>query len=103
MKSIYLAFGICVVMSLAGCANFAETKVSMPYVMQTERLDQKIEGNRGYLKGTPPPAEDKTGRKRPFIAIDVDLPQTSREAGIPETKMVNASKEASGMKEEQIK
>ncbi len=87
MKSIYLALSVCVVMALAGCANFGETKVTMPYVMQTERLDQKIEGNRGYLKGTPPPAEDKTGRKRPFIAVDVDLPQTSKEAGIPETQI----------------
>ena len=49
-------------------------------------------GNRGYIKGTPPPPEDKTGRKRPFIAVDVDLPRTSKEAGVPETRMVNLSK-----------
>ena len=88
-----MALAACLVVgAMAGCANFGETKVSMPYVSQTERLDQKIEGNRGYVKGTPPPPEDKTGRKRPFLTIDVDLPRTSKEAGVPETKLVGTSK-----------
>jgi len=72
----------------------------MPYVTQVERKDQNIAGNRGYLKGTPPPPEDKTGRKRPFLTIDIDLPRTSGEAGIPETKFANTSKAAAARQEE---
>ena len=94
MKLFCLVFAAMLVMGgLIGCANFGETKVSMPYVTEVERTDQKIEGNRGYLKGTPPPAEDKTGRKRPFLTVDVDLPRTSSEYGVPETRFVNTNKE----------
>ena len=93
MKLLYFVLATMLVIgTLAGCANFGETKVSMPYVMQVERSDQVVEGNRGYLKGTPPPREDMTGRKRPFIAVDVDLPRTSKEAGIPDTRIVNTGK-----------
>lgn len=91
MKTMYLvftAFLIIGTLTMAGCANLGETKVSKPYIMEVDRIDQKIEGNRGYIKGTPPPAEDKTGRKRPLITVDVDLPRTSQEAGIPDTRFV---------------
>ena len=70
MKGIILiAVVIVVAMVFAGCE-----RVSMPYVMKTERVDQKMDiGNRGYLKGAPPPAKDRTGLKRPLIAVDIDL------------------------------
>ena len=70
MKGIILiAVVIVVAMVFAGCE-----RVSMPYVMKTERVDQKMDiGNRGYLKGSPPPAKDRTGLKRPLIAVDIDL------------------------------
>jgi len=70
MKGIILiAVVIVVAMVFAGCE-----RVSMPYVMKTERIDQKMDtGNRGYLKGSPPPAKDRTGLKRPLIAVDIDL------------------------------
>lgn len=98
MKSLYLVLGICIMAALAGCANFGETKVSMPYVTEVDRTDQIVEGNQGYLKGTVPSSENMTGKKRPFITIDVDLPRTSKEAGIPDTKIINTSKQDEGIK-----
>ena len=57
------------VLALTGCE-----RVSMPYVMKMDRTDQNLRvGNRGYLKGTPPPPKDRGDLKRPFIAVDVDL------------------------------
>ena len=68
MKFRCFALFVCAAMALAGCE-----KISKPYIMTVDRTDQKVEGNRGYLKGTPPPAEDHTGRKRSLIAVDMDL------------------------------
>ncbi len=91
MKTMCLAVvAFLIIGTLAGCANLGETKISKPYIMEVDRVDQKVDGNRGYIKGTPPPAEDKTGRKRPLITIDVDLPRTSDEAGIPDTRFVKS-------------
>ena len=81
MRIICALVGICMILGLAGCAT-----VSAPYVMKTDRLDQKVEGNRGYLKGTPPPAEDLTGRQRPWIAIDVDLPNGAAKESVTSEK-----------------
>ena len=41
--------------------------------MTVDRVDQKVDGNRGYLKGTPPPEKERTNLKRPLIAVDMDL------------------------------
>ena len=68
MKLRCLALIVCAAVALVGCE-----KISKPYIMTVDRTDQKVEGNRGYLKGTPPPPEDNTGRKRSFIAVDMDL------------------------------
>ena len=68
MKLRYLALIVCAAVALVGCE-----KISKPYIMTVDRVDQKVEGNRGYLKGTPPPAEDHTGSKRTLIAVDMDL------------------------------
>lgn len=75
MRTLYILFVIaCVAIALTGCSN-----VSRPYVMQTDRVDQKMEaGNRGYLKGTPPPAEDRSGLKRSLIAVDIDLIESNK-------------------------
>ena len=48
-------------------------RISRPYVMTVDRVDQKVDGNRGYLKGTPPPATERTNLKRQLIAVDMDL------------------------------
>lgn len=94
--AVVAVLAICVAIGMVGCAN-----VSKPYVMQMERHDQVVDGNRGYLKGTPPPAEDLTGRKRPFLAIDVDLPPASGEGNVStstERTVVKARKEVTTVK-----
>lgn len=69
MKSLFVVIlSACLAIGLVGC-------ISKPYVMTMDRVDQKMEiGNRGYLKGTPPPLEDRGDLKRSFIAVDIDLP-----------------------------
>jgi len=69
MKSIGLLLCAILTIGLIGCE-----KISKPYVMKMDRADQDLNaGNRGYLKGTPPPPGDRGDLKRPFIAVDVDL------------------------------
>ena len=67
MKLLYLTVIVCAVVAIVGCE-----KISKPYIMTVDRVDQKVEGNRGYLKGTPPP-EQARDPKRPLIAVDMDL------------------------------
>lgn len=67
---------------VAGC------QVSKPYIKMEDRVDQNIEaGNRGYLMGNPPPAEDRSSLKRPFMNVDIDFPVISGEK-TKETKIV---------------
>lgn len=68
MKSLYFLLALAVVIGLTGCE-----KISKPYIMTVDRTDQQVAGNRGYMEGTPPEAENKIGRKRELIAIDMDL------------------------------
>ena len=84
MKIMVVFLGLCIAIGLAGC------EMSKPYVMTVDRIDQKVdEGNRGYLKGTPPPAQDRAGLKRPLIAVDIGLPEIE---GMPsqKTKLVGS-------------
>jgi hypothetical protein len=70
----FLSVIVCglIALGLAGCCG-----VSAPYIMQTDRVDQDVaSGNKGYLKGTPPPSDDRSNLKRPLIAVDIDLPDT---------------------------
>ena len=91
-----------VAIAAAGCGN-----VSKPYVMTTDRVDQKLEaGNRGYLEGTPPPVGDRGDLKRPWIAVDVDLPESSDGSSAPvqekavQEKVVEVKREVTVIKEE---
>ena len=92
-----------VAMAAVGCGN-----VSKPYVMKTDRIDQKLEeGNRGYVKGTPPPVGDRGDLKRPWIAVDVDLPESSGERSAvlaeekpAEPKVVEVKREVTVIREE---
>lgn len=61
-----------VILSLAGCARITSQ------VVDKERVDQEMDGNRGYLMGKPsaPAAPRKT--KRRMIQTDIELP-TARE------------------------
>ena len=93
-----------VAISAVGCG----AKMTNPYVMKTDRVDQKLEeGNRGYVKGTPPPVGDRGDLKRPWIAVDVDLPDslsTSQAAPVAEKaveqKPVEVKREVAVIKEE---
>jgi len=72
MRLLSLVVAAASILALTGCE-----RISMPYVMKTDRVDQDLKvGNRGYLKGTPPPAPDRSGLKRPWLAVDVDLIST---------------------------
>lgn len=55
--------------ALAGCSN---VKV---YKFKKDRVDQRNEGNRGYLLGTPPPAPVvRDVPKRTMIGVDIEIP-----------------------------
>lgn len=54
---------------ITGCSNVRT------YTFKRNRVDQKVqEGNRGYLKGTPPPAEERKDVKRTMYGVDVEIP-----------------------------
>ena len=56
-------------MVLAGCSSVRT------YTFKKDRVDQGVEeGNKGYLEGTPPPAEDRGELKRTMVGADVDVP-----------------------------
>ena len=105
MRIVVLAvLVLAVAMAAIGCG----AKMTNPYVMKTDRVDQKLEeGNRGYVKGTPPPVGDRGDLKRPWIAVDVDLPDSSS-ASAPaaveeksvEQKPVEVKREVAVIKEE---
>jgi hypothetical protein len=45
------------------------------YTFKRDRVDQDMQvGNKGYLAGTPPPAESREGLKRTMIGVDVEIP-----------------------------
>jgi len=86
MKALLVAIiGILFMVGITGC------NVSKPYVITKDRVDQQLNGNRGYLKGTPPPEKDRGNLKRQFLAVDIDLPEIK---GKPtqETKLVGMEK-----------
>ena len=68
MKLWHLAVGVCIAVALVGCE-----RISKPYIMTVDRVDQQVDGNKGFLKGTPPASEERVGLKRPLIAVDMDL------------------------------
>lgn len=73
----------CLTAALIGC------EMSKPYIMNTDRVDQTIEGNRGYLMGTPPPPKDRGELKRPLIAVDIEVPDVDER----QTKLLTAKEE----------
>lgn len=101
MKRLFIAVLVMAFLSgLTGC-------ISKPYVMTMDRVDQKMDtGNRGYLKGTPPPLEGRGDLKRQFIAVDIDLPATGEETMTAETTPIPAEPapvKEEAKKEEEIK
>jgi len=67
-------------MTLVGCSGVRI------YEIKKDRVDQRVEGNRGYIKGTPPPAPIKGGvPKRTLIGIDMEVPILPGEKGYEPT------------------
>jgi len=86
-------------------------ELSKPYVTKVDRKDQVVDsGNRGYLKGTPPPVGDRGELKRPFMTVDISLPTIQGQA-TKETEVAGAAKKETvadirqevTVKEEQVK
>ncbi|MFA6636627.1 MAG: hypothetical protein WCV56_05955 [Candidatus Omnitrophota bacterium] len=63
------------------------------YTFKKERVDQELEGNRGYIMGAPNRTEDRRPRKRTIIGVDIELPVMGSEE-------VTACEEAPAVKEE---
>lgn len=107
MKLFVLVACAILAIGLVGC------EISAPYVMKTDRLDQELQaGNKGYLKGTPPPPKDRGDLKRPWIAVDIDLPEvetkktklkTSEAAYETKSQVREEVKQKAPAKEEDIK
>ncbi|MFH1790955.1 MAG: hypothetical protein ABH885_03100 [Candidatus Omnitrophota bacterium] len=58
-------------------AVFAVTGCSRvdTYTYKRDRVDQDVvDGNRGFMYGTPPPADDRSGLKRTMFGMDVEVP-----------------------------
>lgn len=63
-------------MILAGCSDVKT------YVIHEDRVDQEMQGNRGYLLGTPPAVTAKKKfDKRTLLGIDVEIPLLPGEKG----------------------
>ncbi len=97
MRVLVLVLAVCFAAGLLGCES-----ISKPYIMTVDRVDQKVEGNRGYLVGTPPPAEERDNLKRPLIAVDMDLVSIQGKATQP-TRIVTKNSPAPMSVEEQTK
>ncbi|MFC1479830.1 hypothetical protein ACFL5Y_00055 [Candidatus Omnitrophota bacterium] len=68
-------FAVLVIASFitAGCASSGQKPVEV-YTFKKDRVDQEITGNRGYLKGTPPPVPEDRDTQRTLIGVDIELP-----------------------------
>ena len=63
-------------MMLAGCSDVKT------YIIQVDRVDQEMQGNRGYLLGTPPAVTAKKKfDKRTLLGIDIEIPLLPGEKG----------------------
>ncbi|MFA6321328.1 MAG: hypothetical protein WCY36_05665 [Candidatus Omnitrophota bacterium] len=99
MKARYLMLVMVAAIALTGCE-----KISKPYIMTVDRVDQSnTEGNRGYLKGTPPPAQERTNLTRPLIAVDMDLVSIQGKATQPTTIAVKKQTASAMSVEEETK
>ncbi len=75
MKTIII---LLLVLVLSGCGATVKT-----YTFEKERVDQSLEGNRGYLAGSAPEIQDERDKTRTWVGIDIELP--TKEEFIEET------------------
>jgi len=71
------------------------------YTFKKDRVDQDLNGNRGYIVGTPPKQEDNRNKKRTLIGIDVEIPSILKTKDKEDKKIVQ-KKEVKEIKKEAI-
>jgi uncharacterized protein YsxB (DUF464 family) len=98
MKALYLVLAVCAAAALVGCET-----ISKPYIMTVDRVDQQVEGNKGYLQGTPPSSQEKANPTRQLIAVDMDLVTIQGKATKPTTIVYNNQSSAAAPVEENTK
>ena len=75
MKTL-LALIVLISLIVTGCSNVRT------YTFKKDRVDQRVEGNRGYLSGSPPPAPvEREASKRTLIGVDIEVPILPGEKG----------------------
>ncbi len=66
---------VCFVMSGAAVSGAKKIKGFDVYTFQKERVDQAVDGNRGYIMGVPPRTTGPERKlTRTLIAVDIELP-----------------------------
>lgn len=73
------AFCVLVVIFFAGFFVSEKAGAVDVYTFKKERVDQELDGNRGYIMGTAPEIKERGSRKRTLIGVDVELPVTAKE------------------------
>lgn len=80
MKKLFVFLAIsAVIVTFAGCS--VNTKL-----IERERVDQAVSGNRGYLQGTPPPSAPGKGEKKTtkkYYEVQVEFPSVIEESRVP--------------------
>jgi len=67
---------VIMIFAISGCSSVKT------YTFKRDRVDQDMqEGNRGFVKGTPPPAEKREGLKRAMYGCDIEIPILPWEKG----------------------
>jgi LysM repeat protein len=81
MKSLWLLVSV---VFLAGCFT------ARTYTIEKPRVDTDIEGNQGYLSGTPKPEvkASRLGPNRKISILEIELEPSKRQGVIVETKDV---------------
>jgi nucleoid-associated protein YgaU len=76
MKRLFVVLAVLVaIIAVAGCS--VNTKL-----IERERVDQQVSGNRGYLKGTPPPEAERRATKK-YYEVQVEFPSVTEESRVP--------------------
>ena len=90
MKKLFVFLAAsAVVVVIAGCS--VNTKL-----IERERVDQGISGNRGYLQGTPP-LEGERKATRKYYEVQVEFPSVTEESRVPKKATQEEPAPSSGL------